>query len=161
FVWGHALLPFLGQRGDAHFPARPLDARALDARTLDARTRGLRGGSLGMIRLRLVGMLLLLALGAAAQASRGVQVSGGSGGGTHGSIPFTWASKPIVSRAASSTRSPRGRRARCALGRASDAARRRAGRRASARRSPADATTTRGRPAPRSPPRGASPGAAP
>src|SRR6266487_6248829 len=80
FFWGNALLPFLGQRGDAHFPARPLDAR----------TRGLRGRSLGMIRLRLLDVLLLLALGAAAQASRGVQVSGGSGSGTHGSIPFIW-----------------------------------------------------------------------
>src|SRR2546428_13993283 len=140
------LLPDFGQRGDAHFLARPLDAR----------TRGL-GGFFN----RLIGVLLLLALGAAAQASRGVQVSGGGGGGTHDCVPFTWASRPSASRAASSTRSPRGRRDRCAGGRASDAAPRRADRRASARRSPARATTTRDTPAPRSPRRAASPGAAP
>src|SRR5881409_2525287 len=119
------LLSDFGQRGDAHFLARPLDAR----------TRGL-GGFFN----RLIGVLLLLALGAAAQASRGVQVSGGSGAGTHDCVPFTWASRPSASRAASSTRSPRGRRDRCAGGRASDAAPRRADGRASARRSPARAT---------------------
>src|SRR3989442_10230408 len=147
FLWGNALLPFLGQCSDAHFPARPLDAR----------TRGL-GGFFNRL---VVGMVLLLALGAAAQASRGVQVSGSGSSGTHGSIPFTWASRPSASRAASSTRSPRGRCDRCTGGRASDAAPRRAERRAAPHPSPARAPTIRDIPAPRRPRPAPSPVASP
>src|SRR5712692_10424095 len=70
------LLADFGQRGNAHF-----HAGALDARAFGPRPRGLRHGSLGVIRglipVRLIGVVLLLALAAAAQASRGVEISGG------------------------------------------------------------------------------------
>src|SRR4051812_49093394 len=66
------LLPYFGQRGDSHFLARTLDARPLIARAPS-------------LACGLFVVVLLLALGFAAQASRGVQVSGGGGSGTHGS----------------------------------------------------------------------------
>src|SRR5258708_2226333 len=142
------------QRGNTHFLARPLDARA----------RWLRvGPPVGPLLGRLVVVVLLVALGAAAQASGGVEISGGGGSGIHDFISpsVISASTPIFSRATSSTRRPPGRCVRCDAGRASDAAPRPAGRPGSARRSPALATTIRGRPAPRTRRRGALPGAAP
>src|SRR5258708_26331329 len=68
------------QRGDTHFLARPLDARA----------RWLRvGPPVGPLLRRLVVVVLLVALGAAAPASRGADVSGGGGSGTH-DCNFSW-----------------------------------------------------------------------
>src|SRR5204862_996490 len=100
----------------------------------------------GMFRPRLrrgrfVVALVLLALRAPAQTAGGVQIAGSGGGGTHdvSFLLFISASRPIFSRATSSTRRPRGRCDRFVVGRASDAAPRPAGKRASARRSPAGA----------------------
>src|SRR5437763_13457277 len=64
------------QSGDAH--------RVLDARTLDPRSCRL------VLVLRGFGLfLVLLALLAPAQAARGVEVSSGSSGGTHGVSSFS------------------------------------------------------------------------
>src|SRR5258708_28943794 len=68
------------QRGDRHFLAGPLDARAGWLRV---------GPPVGPLLGRLVVVVLLVALGAAAQASGGVEISGGGGSGTH-DCNFSW-----------------------------------------------------------------------
>src|SRR5260221_13041002 len=68
------------QHGNAHFLPRPLDARAL---------RMCRGPLLTLSLGWLVVVVLLVALGAAPQASRGVEISGGGGSGTH-DCNFSW-----------------------------------------------------------------------
>src|SRR5438105_1472930 len=85
----------------------------LAARTIDPQLS--RGGFLPLGVLAMLVVALLVALRAAAQASRGVEVPGGSGGGTHGSIPFSFmsASRPSVFREASSRYRRRGPRLRC------------------------------------------------
>src|SRR5205823_7815108 len=145
----------LRQRGDAQLPAQRHDPRPLGALT---RCPGLRLG----LR-RSLFRFVLLALRAPAQAAGSIQIARGGGGGTHGVsfLRVIAASRPLFFRAASNTRRPRDRCAQGGAGRASGAARRPAGRRESARRSPALASSIRGRPARRSRSRGASPGAAP
>src|SRR5580765_5507095 len=165
-----ARLLFLGrERGDAHFRPHRRDSRPLGTWTINARALAARLGLLGarfgcaVLVVVFVVAFLLLALRASAQAAGGVQIAGSGGGGAHdvSFLRVISASMPIFSRATSSTRRPRGRCARCVAGRASDAAPRPAGRRASARRSPARASSIPGRPARRTRRRGSSPGAAP
>src|SRR5205814_6318365 len=118
-----ARLRLVGRDGrDAHFVARRRHFRPLRTRTLNARTFVARLLLRFRLRLRraLLLRLLLLALRAAAQAAGGIEISRGGGSGTHGFFLFTWASKSIFFRAASSTRRRRDRCDRCAGGHATD-----------------------------------------
>src|ERR687888_2551676 len=140
-------LLFLRQRSDAHLLAHRGDFRPLGARSRRLR---LRFGLAFLLRRGLL-RFLLLALRAAAQAPRSIEIAGGGSGGTHG-VSFLLviaASRPLFFRATSSKRRPRDRCARAGAGQASGAARRPADRRARARRSPGRARSIRDRPAPR------------